>query len=57
MNKRSAQNALNILLSDRVTFKGTDFPVLLEVVRDLQGDLDNGNETNAQSGTAQEPPL
>ena len=50
MDKRIVQNTLNFLLSDRMTFKGSDTLPLVEIVRELQQELDHGTETNPQSG-------
>jgi hypothetical protein len=53
MDKRIAQNALNFLLSDRMTYKGPDTLPLVEIVRELQKEVEHGNPTNPQSGSDQ----
>jgi hypothetical protein len=55
MQKRIAQNALNFLLSDRMTYKGSDTLPLVEIVRELQQELDHGTESNPQSGSSETP--
>lgn len=54
MTKDGAQKTLNILLSDRVTFKGNEFPVLLDVVRELQVDID-GHQSDPEGGDTETP--
>lgn len=44
MDKRIAQNALNYFLSDKFSFKGSDFLPLAEIVRELQGEIGGGTE-------------
>ena len=53
MDQRIAQNALNFLLSDRMTYKGPDTLPLVEIVRALQIEAENGTTTNPQSGPGQ----
>jgi hypothetical protein len=53
MDKRIAQNALNFLLSDRMTYKGPDALPLVEIIRELQKELDHGNTSHPQSGSDQ----
>jgi hypothetical protein len=55
MDKRITQNALNFLLSKRMTFSGEDFLPLAEVVRELQGAL-NGPAPNPENGHPEAPP-
>jgi len=55
MDKRVAQNALNFILSKRLTFSGEDFLPLAEVVRELQAELDNGAKANTPGGHSQVP--
>lgn len=50
MNKRIAQNALNFILSDRFTFTGEDLLPAVEVVRELQVFLADGNQANSEGG-------
>ena len=57
MDKRIAQNVLNFILSDRFTFKGTDVPPLLEIIRELQAHLGDGQPQDSQGGNPPEPPL
>jgi hypothetical protein len=56
MDKRITQNALNFLLSKRMTFSGEDFLPLAEVVRELQGALNNGHAPNPEDGNTEAPP-
>ena len=56
MDKRIAQNGLNFILSDRLTFSGTDFLPLAEFVRDLQAEIINVAAQDSQSGDTTEPP-
>ena len=53
MDKRLAQNALNFFLSDRFSYKGTDFMPLVEVVRELQAII-GGSETDTSGGDFEE---
>ena len=53
MDQRIAQNALNFLLSDRMTYKGGDTLPLVEIVRELQHELDHGTESNPPSGSSE----
>jgi len=55
MDSRVAQNALNFILSDRFTFKGTDTLPLVEIITHLQKELDHGAEGNPQSGHTEDP--
>lgn len=56
MDKRIAQNGLNFILSERLTFSGTDFIPLAELVRELQAEIVNGTTANTQSGNTADPP-
>lgn len=56
MDKRIAQNGLNFILSERLTFSGTDFIPLAEFVRELQAEIINGAKANTQSGDTADPP-
>lgn len=49
MDKRIVQNALNFLLSKRLTFSGEDFLPLAEIVRELQAQLDSNDGTTTDS--------
>jgi hypothetical protein len=53
MTPRIAQNTLNFLLSDRMTFKGSDTLPLVEIIRELQQELNNGATTDPQGGPAE----
>ena len=53
MDKRIAQNALNFILSDRMSFKGTDALPLFEVINGLQQEVQDGLTTNPQDGPDQ----
>ena len=53
MNKQNAQNTMNMFLSDRFTFSGTDLPAVLGIFRDLQADILNGPEADKTSGDTQ----
>jgi len=55
MDKRVAQNALNFILSKRLTFSGEDFLPLAEVVRELQTELGDGTEADPQGRDSQVP--
>lgn len=54
MNKRIAQNALNLLLNENCSFNGAQFGALLEVVRELQVII-GGPESDEESGVAETP--
>ena len=56
MDKRIAENGLNLVLSKRMTFSGEDFLPLAEFVRELQTDIMNGNAQDPKSGDNTEPP-
>jgi hypothetical protein len=53
MDARIAQNALNFLLSDRMTYKGPDTLALVEIVSELRKEVDHGTAPNPQGGTDQ----
>jgi len=55
VDKRVAQNALNFILSKRLTFSGEDFLPLAEVVRELQTELGDGAEADTQGRDSQVP--
>ena len=55
MDKRIANNALNYFLSKKFTFDGTDLMPLVEIVRDLQAIVKDGNPPDTQSGDHQAP--
>jgi hypothetical protein len=53
MDTRIAQNALNFILSDRMTLKGSDVLPLVEIVNALQQEVQNGPTPNPQDGSDQ----
>ena len=55
MDKRIVQNAINFLLSDRLTFSGEDFLPLAEIIRELQAVVGNGGKEPSQSGDNKDP--
>ena len=56
MDKRVAQNGLNLILSERMNFSGADFIPLAEFVRELQTEIQHGTAQDPQSGNHTEPP-
>jgi len=55
MQVRVATNILNFLLSERMTYQGPDTMALIEIIRELQTEINNGSEADAQSGDKQTP--
>ena len=53
MQVRVATNTLNFLLSERMTYQGPDTMALIEIIRELQTEINNGSESNTQSGNKQ----
>jgi len=57
MDKRIAQNNLNFLLSKRISYEGTDIMPLIEIIRELQTEIGDGQTAYEQSGDTQDPAI
>ncbi len=56
MNKKVAENILNLVVSDRFTFKGSELGAIMEIVRSLQEVINNGGAEDSQGGASETPP-